>query len=134
MLFVPPYHVDTVWEMIAGALEAGKLGCSAKVAPCAGPRSDSSYGNDVLVCIYVSDFTDCTDVRRVLLGIKELGLVVKNAFKADALSTAGLGIATLRPLRLADSWQLHLDILREVYPMDGDMKAKKRGFDLAALG
>lgn len=89
----------------------------------------------VLICVYVKDFTDCADVRRVLKYLKKIKVTVRCGFKADALTGAGLMSEKLKALRLADSWQLHVDILKDVFPPKGGMngKAKKRGFDLSKI-
>lgn len=86
LMFVEKLMVDQTWQKIAKAVGEGRLGCSAMVTPC------SELGPDgrALICVYVSDFTDRADVRRVLVGLKKLGLFVQNGFKADALTSAGL--------------------------------------------
>lgn len=109
----------------------GKLGCSAKVSPC------EELGRDgrALICVYVSDFSDRADVRRVLVGLQELGLFVQNGFKCDALTMAWLDTQVLKPLKLHYSRQLHLDVLRDVFPPKGGQgSGKQRGFNLLLLG
>ncbi len=130
MLFIEPWRADEVWEKVAAAVEAGRLGESAKIAPCAG----MSPSERVLVCIYCADFSDRGDCMRVLRGIKQLGLQVSSAFKADALTYVGLDNSTMMPLQLKTSWQLHLDLLHDVFP-PGNWPGKPglRGFDMALL-
>lgn len=130
MMFVKKRVVDQTWQKITIAMEEGKLGCSAMVTPCRELGPDGR----ALICVFVSDFTDRADVRRVLVGLKKLGLLVQNGFKADALTSADLDSQALKPLRLNDSWQLHLDLLREVFPPKGwQTRGKMAGFDFKLL-
>lgn len=125
VLFVPPAHADDAWRRVAGAVEKGELGESAKVAPCGGMGPKET----ALICVYCADFADRAECERVLRGIKALGLRVTAAFKADALTYAGSDGARMPPLRLSTSWQLHTDLLHEVFP-PGD---GAEGFDLSLL-
>eukprot|EP00187_Rhodella_violacea_P013263 CAMPEP_0184717986 /NCGR_PEP_ID=MMETSP0314-20130426/7297_1 /TAXON_ID=38298 /ORGANISM="Rhodella maculata, Strain CCMP 736" /LENGTH=439 /DNA_ID=CAMNT_0027181647 /DNA_START=51 /DNA_END=1370 /DNA_ORIENTATION=- len=133
MLFVKPEEADGVWTKIAVGVEQGKLGHSAKVSPFSG-EAHILHDRGVLICVYVSDFSDLEECERVLRGIKDLGLYVRCAFKADALTSAGLESGTLAPLKLTESWQLHLDILHKIYPPKDGKAPKKKGFDWGLLG
>lgn len=137
MLFVPPSRVDEAWEKVAGGVEDGLLGCSALVTTC----KDQDSGR-ALICVYVDNFMDRKEVRRVLLGVRALGLRVTSGFKPDALT---YDMKSLKPLQLANSWQLHMDVLNEVFPVRRNFSTfteksskklgqsrEKRGFDLYA--
>ncbi|EXJ85812.1 hypothetical protein A1O1_06181 [Capronia coronata CBS 617.96] len=105
MLFPAPEDVDRLWAIVAHGTWEGKLGVSAKVAVAETEDEDEEHAegkgkgeeqpedregggkgsNDNgqkgrqdhhrLICVYTYDFTDKADVRRVLLGMKELGLL-----------------------------------------------------------
>ncbi|EXJ85164.1 hypothetical protein A1O3_05839 [Capronia epimyces CBS 606.96] len=102
MLFPSPDDVDRVWAVVAHGTWDGRLGISAKVAVAetetnTSTRSEtetatntsgaSNRGHDGdsdparkqqqhrLICIYTSDFEDKADVKRVLVGMKDLGLL-----------------------------------------------------------
>ena len=63
---IKPDAVDSVWEIIARATALGQLGCSAKISP------GTNRGRDACCCVYVKDFNDKQEVKRVLLKIKSL--------------------------------------------------------------
>lgn len=111
MLFPKVEEADDVWEKVALATSRGELGTSAKIAPC----QDSS-SNTTLICVYCDDFSDEVECKRVLEGIKALGLVVTAGFKADILTHLGLYGADFNKLQLGRHWKLHRDILHEVFP------------------
>ena len=71
MLFPMPEDVNQVWEIVARATAKGDLGTAAKVA------TDDGQGDRIarLICVYTEDFGDKKDVKRVLLKLKELGLI-----------------------------------------------------------
>ncbi|KAK0113858.1 hypothetical protein ONS95_014103 [Cadophora gregata] len=73
MIFPSPEEVDDVWSVVARATANNQLGISSKVAPDSG---DDRKGR--LICIYTENFKDMDDVRRVLLKLKDLGLVLKS--------------------------------------------------------
>lgn len=64
MLFVNREKVDDAWEKIARATVAGQLGSGAKVAP-----SKTLGDSRALICVYVKNFSDKKEVKRVLKGI-----------------------------------------------------------------
>ena len=77
MLFPYASEVDQVWEKVVRATVDGRLGISCKVA-----TRESDDSGDVafaartrLVCVYTRDFGDEDDVKRVLNGLVEMGLV-----------------------------------------------------------
>ncbi|KAI1619882.1 hypothetical protein EDD37DRAFT_613585 [Exophiala viscosa] len=96
MLFPEAGDVDFVWAVVAKGVWEGKLGISAKVAtaPDAGPTSDEgderARGREQrLICVYTYDFSDKDDVKRVLLGLKQLGLLNNDSFENGPRSHSG---------------------------------------------
>ena len=79
MLFPMPEEVDRTWEAVAQGTARGELGIAAKVA------TDEGGGDRVprLVCVYTADFADKKDVRRVLEGLVEMGLVKKRGVMGE---------------------------------------------------
>ncbi|OAP58886.1 hypothetical protein AYL99_06183 [Fonsecaea erecta] len=91
MLFPREDQVDAVWAVVARAVWEGTLGTAAKVATARGggetvvDRDDGGGAGGGggamkdsglrLICIYTPDFSDQADVKRVLLGLKDLGLL-----------------------------------------------------------
>lgn len=71
MFFPLPEDVDRVWTIVAEGTARGELGSMAKVA------ADEGKGDRVgrLICVYTRDFSDQEDVKRVLLGLVDKGLV-----------------------------------------------------------
>ncbi|KAI8851447.1 hypothetical protein BC829DRAFT_386753 [Chytridium lagenaria] len=59
VLFSDTDHIDDTWAKVAKDVVQGRLGSSAKVAP-----KDSAQSMH-LICVYVEDFTDIDDVRRL---------------------------------------------------------------------
>ncbi len=74
---------DAAWETIAAATECGELWHSSKVGTKDGR-------NSYLVCVYVPDFTDRTNVARVLCHLRELGFSWPLNFKTDFMAHIGL--------------------------------------------
>jgi hypothetical protein len=85
MIFFPPDQVDEGWKSIAFATVQGSLGCSAKISPA---LDNPEFA--ILCCIYVSDFADRADVRKVLLALQQLGMEVKCGFKPDVFTMLGI--------------------------------------------
>ncbi len=85
MLFIPPANVRRIWDAVHGATVRGDLGSGSKVLV-------TPQGNHV-ICIYCDDFSDESDVRRVLFAIRKL-LCLREppslSFKADILTHLGL--------------------------------------------
>ena len=117
MIFFPPDEADAGWGVIARATAKGQLGCSAKIAPA----QDSMHGGKfVLCCIYVYDFADRAEVRRVLLALQELGMNVRSGFKPDIfteLNINGENEWRLEPtiFRVEEASAWPADIARETY-------------------
>ncbi|KAH7369695.1 hypothetical protein BKA65DRAFT_486796 [Rhexocercosporidium sp. MPI-PUGE-AT-0058] len=88
MIFPTPSEVNEVWSVVAHATANNQLGISSKVAP-----DDGDDRSARLICIYTKDFEDMNDVHRVLLKLKDLGLVQKSKgiyYKCDAYTYLGL--------------------------------------------
>ncbi|KAK2804453.1 hypothetical protein FQN51_002097 [Onygenales sp. PD_10] len=79
MFFPSVRQVDRVWAIVAEATAKGYLGIGAKVAPDAGfggdDDDDGGGGQERLICVHTADFADKEDIKRVLVGLKELRLV-----------------------------------------------------------
>ena len=89
ILRVPPAVADEVWRKVARATADGTLGCSAKIGPALGVDANEM----VVCCVYVADFANRPEVRRVLLALLALEIRVEAqlcGFKPDAYT--GLGI------------------------------------------
>ncbi|KAJ5624142.1 hypothetical protein N7510_000451 [Penicillium lagena] len=71
MLFPTVDRVDSVWSTVVQAMEDGRLGDTAKVAPDDG----SGGGQARLICVYTANYEDKEDVKRVLNGLVDVGLV-----------------------------------------------------------
>lgn len=75
MLFPMPNDVDRVWRIVAQATWEGKLGVTAKVATKSDGQEAPERAAQRLICIYTYNFSDEDDVKRVLLSMRELGLL-----------------------------------------------------------
>lgn len=78
MFFPPVEDADRFWRIVAEATWQGKLGSVSKVA-----TSEENKAAH-LICVYTDDFTDESDVTRVLLALCDLGLVDKSVKDNDA--------------------------------------------------
>lgn len=75
MLFPSPDKVDFLWNSIARKVVNGELNCAAKV-------SNDSSARAYLICVYVDDFRDAKEVRKVLrVLLRTRGAFVKGGFK-----------------------------------------------------
>lgn len=88
MLFPQRRHVDYVWRRIACATVSGYLGTSAKVSPMDPSTGDREPTH--LVCVYVDDFTNARDVRRVHSFLRCMGFTQRLDFKADVYTHVGI--------------------------------------------
>ena len=86
MIFFPPAEADAGWETIARATAHGELGCSAKIAPTAGLAPEDS----VVCCVYVHDFAERAEVRRVLHALRRMGMGVTSGFKPDVYTALNI--------------------------------------------
>ena len=90
MLFPRESEVNEVWRVVCEGLDADRLGIGAKVST-SGLEGDPRR----LICVDTRDFTDVTDVRRVLEGLVALGLVRSDmppeiTYKCDAYTHLGI--------------------------------------------
>ncbi|KAK5057574.1 hypothetical protein LTR84_011574 [Exophiala bonariae] len=83
MIFPPVEDADRVWRIVAEATWKGKLGTASKVATY-DENDESARAATRIICVYTADFTDESDVTRVLLALCDLGLVdEKEGAKGD---------------------------------------------------
>lgn len=89
MLFPSVREVDRAWASVSGATVRGELGIVAKVATH-DVVADRENKKPRLICVYTRDYEDREDVRRVLMGLMELGLVRRDDkpiyYKCDAFT------------------------------------------------
>lgn len=108
MLFPEPADVTEVWRAVARATADGELGIAAKVAPRAKEGPDKAR----LICIYTKDFIDKDDLLRVLIRMKDLGLVKpagrpiyykcgKCSIQTRTVSCLGSLLMTKTPIRIS---------------------------------
>ena len=93
MIFCTPDRVDKVWKRVCEGVVDDLLGPSAKVSRRQ-PKDEagaqkSNQREEHVICIYTKDFENEEDVRRVLFGLRDLGLVSRGDakgiwYKADA--------------------------------------------------
>ncbi|RMZ89137.1 hypothetical protein DV736_g3631, partial [Chaetothyriales sp. CBS 134916] len=92
MLFVSPADVDSVWRVVAKATLDDALGCAAKAATSDSSANGGKPNRERLICVYTENYSDKTDVERVLLKMKNLDLPVNDRdgrgiyYKCDAYS------------------------------------------------
>jgi hypothetical protein len=88
LVFVLPAEIDNWWTQIKHATEQGRLGIQAKAATAHdNPLATSSAK---LICVYTRDWLDHEDVRRVLRGLRGLGISWRLAYKTDEATVAGV--------------------------------------------
>ncbi len=97
MLFPNDNDVDWAWSVVARGVWEGKLGISAKVATApvgaAAAVDEAVEGardrEQRLICVYTYDFSDKNDVKRVLLGLKQLGLLNSDNYSEGTRASSG---------------------------------------------
>jgi hypothetical protein len=77
---VGPVLTET-WKKVARLCAAGKLGNGCKIS--------AQPSKQMLICVYVEDFTDLVKVEEVLVTLKENGFKIRCGFKPDFLTTLG---------------------------------------------
>lgn len=75
-------HLDALWLEIAAAVESGALGISAKASTAAQPSR--------VICVYTYDADDVEDVRRVLQGLRAVGIEGRLSYKEDSMTRANM--------------------------------------------
>jgi len=83
LVFARHSQIDALWSGIASATHAGTLGISAKVSP----RNDE---DSHVICIYSRDYTDKSDVEKLRLGLRRLGVRWKIGYKPDIYTHCGV--------------------------------------------
>lgn len=89
MVFVPVRYVDQYWRVVKEAVRDGKLGPAAKVAT-ARPNPNETDPTRRPIVVYTSDWRDEDDVRRVLRGLRSLGISWRLTYKTDEATAAGV--------------------------------------------
>ena len=100
MLFPMSDDLPLVWRLVAEATAAGKLGPVSKV----GTWEPAHVTKPTVICVYTKDFSDLTDVRRVLSNLNDLNIVnraAKISYKCDAYTQ--MGIMSDNPYKLRAS-------------------------------
>ncbi|KAF1810915.1 DUF1917-domain-containing protein [Eremomyces bilateralis CBS 781.70] len=111
MLFPPLEDLPRIWRKVCEGVIAGQLGPQAKVAT-ADFEGDPKIR---VICIYTKDFDNQDDVLRVLLGLKDLGIVSETDsrgiyYKADAYTY--LDIKSDNPFGIRASMYSSRDVLK----------------------
>lgn len=89
MLFPKSDDLPRVWRQVAEATAEGKLGPTSKVATW----EPDHQTKGTLICVYTRDFSDVSDVKRVLSTLNDLNIVNKATaiyYKCDAYTHLGL--------------------------------------------
>ncbi len=82
LLFGSIDEVDRYWKLIKTATVEGVLGPSSKVSTSkANPNSGDNSTR--VICIFTEDFNDRSDVRRVEMAIRSLGIKNRLVYKLD---------------------------------------------------
>jgi hypothetical protein len=82
-------EVDEVWDKVAGLVESGQLGPSAKVSTCR-PNPNSAAPDTFAIMVYAKDWRKVSDLRRILKTLRGGGLATGRAgFKRDHETRAG---------------------------------------------
>lgn len=89
MLFPKSDDLPRVWRQVAEATAEGKLGPTSKV----GTWEPDHQAKGTLICVYTRDFSDVSDVKRVLGALNDLNIVNKGTsihYKCDAYTHLGI--------------------------------------------
>jgi hypothetical protein len=79
LIFVAPNEIAEIWNSVAAAVVAGKLGDAAKVSTAA---QDRDLQKDFVICVY-SPWADEDTVRRHLTVLRSLGIEGRLSYKRD---------------------------------------------------
>jgi hypothetical protein len=85
LLFVPEKNIDSTWQNVKKAVEAGKLWKKAKVS-----TAWRSKGGVYVVCVYTYDHEDAEDVMRIREYLREMGFKRPVSYKTDKQTLAGI--------------------------------------------
>jgi hypothetical protein len=81
-------QIDEWWDRIRDAVEAGRLGSSAKVST-ARPSPFARNPNEHVICVYTYDGEVREDVFRVREELRRLGVTWPISYKPDSTTLAG---------------------------------------------
>jgi hypothetical protein len=98
MLFPTSDDLPLVWRLVAEATAAGKLGPCRKV----GTWEPDHVTKPTVICIYTEDFSDLTDVNRVLSNLNDINIInraMRINYKCDAYTHLGIMSDNLYKLR-----------------------------------
>ncbi|MFI2279660.1 putative phosphothreonine lyase domain-containing protein [Nocardia beijingensis] len=89
LVFVPIRYLNQYWQIVKEAVQDGKLGPGAKVAT-ARPNPHQTDPTRRPIVVYTTDWRDVDDVRRVLRGLRSLGITWRLTYKTDEATTTGV--------------------------------------------
>src|SRR6266571_5221339 len=88
LVFVYVQDLDKTWAAIREATTRGKIGIEAKSATAwENPLATNSRVK--IICVYTRDYRDQDDLRRVLAGLRELGIMQRLNYKTDDATLSG---------------------------------------------
>jgi len=88
LVFCSEAAVDRMWATVRDATERGELGSAAKAATAMG-RDQGLRHSGFVICVYCPDANNLDDLRRVVRGLRDIGIRRPITFKEDAETTAG---------------------------------------------
>jgi hypothetical protein len=88
IVYVAPENHDAVWKKVKAATKKGNLGVSAKAAT-AKPNGLGGDSQAKAVIVYTADFEDQDDIRRVLRGLRLIGITGRLPYKKDSDTLEG---------------------------------------------
>ena len=86
LVFVLPGQIGTRWAQIKEATAQRLLGIQAEAATAR--QNPLATSQAKLICVYTRDWLDRDDVRRVLRGLRELGVSWRLSYKTDEATGA----------------------------------------------
>ena len=111
LLFASKKEIDALWGTVARAVYENRLDCSAKVA---GKESTRSH----VICVYNEDFTDIQAVKRVLRGLRDLGISWPVQYKPDLFTRLGV--------YSGNKWGLNPILYRSKHAQEVDIEYEQR--------
>ena len=88
LVFADATRIDAVWQIVRGAVLAGKLGASAKVSTKPGSKNREGIPEHA-ICVYTYDSDDETDVWRIRQVLRDVGITWKLYYKTDEATLQG---------------------------------------------
>lgn len=86
LIFASLKDIDSVWNTIRVATEAGDLGIASKVSTMYPTQYDP---NQKVICIYNQSYHDKDEVMRIRNELKKLGFTKKIGYKTDRATRQG---------------------------------------------